>query len=63
MNNDEASTAAFGQLLDEYQIDAVLLRDHRTYDVNMNRLGFTVYESIYNDEGEPEYYLYTRNQV
>ena len=63
VNNDEASTAAFGQLLDEYQIDAVLLRDHRTYDVNMNRLGFTVYESIYNDEGEPEYYLYTRNQV
>ncbi len=58
--NDDLSTVAFKQILDSYQINAVLLRDSKTYDDAMHSLGFSLYETIYGDEGRPEYYLYVR---
>lgn len=60
INNDPASTAIFGQLLDEYMIDAVVLREKDIYDANMNQLGFSLYETIMDDNGNPAYYLYAR---
>lgn len=59
-NNDENSTKAFGELLEAYNIDAVLLPNNSVYDVNMNQLGFSLYETIYSDDGQVANLLYAR---
>lgn len=60
VNNDQASTSAFGELLNTYCIDAVILQDGSIYNANMNQLGFSLYETITDDNGNPAYYLYAR---
>lgn len=60
INNDQASTEAFGELLNRYEIDAVLLQNGETYDNNMQSLGYSLYETVYADEDRPSFFLYAK---
>lgn len=60
LQNDEASTQSLKELLDTYQIDAIVLRDGEVYNSNLNQIGFSLYKTINDDDGHPAYFLYAR---
>lgn len=59
--NSTETLIALSDVLEKYQINAVLLRNGDSYNQNMESIGFSLYDVIPGQDGNESYYIFSKN--